>query len=142
MGQTIYLQSANSSSHSQSMSPYWSTVQITMSILLNKLKCECNKINEIKSNSKSIINKLINIKNVRVASGWFVYIAFLSVSSLKMMFSCLYKLDAYNLRAYFFLIVKLFIVILNWCRVTLVGAIQRDINIFYFKKTRRLYHHS
>ena len=39
---------ANSSFHSQSMSPYWSMLQITMSILLNQLKCKGNEINEMK----------------------------------------------------------------------------------------------
>ena len=76
MNQTVYLQSAHLSSHSQSMSPYWSTLQITISILLNNLKCELNKMN--KKNrilSERLINKLINIENVRPAPRWLMNIA-------------------------------------------------------------------
>ena len=75
MAQTVYLQYANSSSHSKSMSPNWSTLQITMSILLNQLKC---KRNEIKLNiivSKNLIETLINIEYIRLAPGWHVNIA-------------------------------------------------------------------
>ena len=39
-----------------------------------------------------------------------------------------------NWRAYVFLIINfLLILILSWCRVTLVGAIKRHITILYFK---------
>ena len=54
----------------------------------------------MKYNSKSLINKLINIENIRLAPGWLVNIVFPPpVASLKMMFSCLYLLDAYDLAA-------------------------------------------
>ena len=79
MDQSVYLQYANSSSNFQSMLPYWSKLQITMSILLKQLKCKGNKMNEMKYNSKSLINKLINIENIKISPGWLVNIALASL---------------------------------------------------------------
>ena len=63
------------------------------------------------------------------------HILFLSVASLKMMFSFFMSSMLMTWRAYFVLIIIfLLIVILSWCRVTLVGTIRRDITIFDFKK--------
>ena len=79
MAQTVYLQYANSSSDSQSMSPYWSTLQIIISILLNKLKCKQNEMNEMKLDiilSKSLIKTLKNIEFIRLAPGRLLNMAF------------------------------------------------------------------
>ena len=50
------------------------------------------------------------------------------------MFSCPYELDAYDLAGVHLCYHFVFIFILSWCRVTLMGAIGRHITILDFKR--------
>ena len=81
------------------------------------------------------MNKLINIENVRLTPGWLVNIAFYFCGKLEDVFWVFINLMLMTWRMdVFLLIIFLLILIFNWFRMTLVGAIRRHITILYFKR--------